>query len=401
MLKGGMNSAGMTKPHGINISSSAYGRAVKLLYGLCQAAPDLVWYNDWRSSDHPSNANLASVLGAGGKKKTTKKGGIKYYSAAVDLLLGHAPVRGVFTAWYNNLKLAVVIGSASGVISGGQFSFTPTGGASETVVDAFPTGPSFLFTAPNFVADRRVRDATLGDNFYLQRSDPAFAPGPNQYTVTSGGLYTFNATQGGHHLRVTYFKTVSGSAATLAGLLAATIHEDFGPVTFNDYGGPGSITEWGTWERPLWNAGFPVPGRIDAGAYRARDPYTWWGDGSTPTANFPAALNGQRVTVYYGTPIIFKSDGTFFSNAFTPLGLLNLEFEQAFAGGSQYGAHTDQQIVQEWCAGVGSLRFDLSMANAMPNLNLEVIGAFTQWPNGDADVADVIADIVASGPVLP
>lgn len=400
MFKGGTNTGALTKPNGMSISSSAYGKAVKLPYGLVQVSPDLVWYNDWQSSDHPSNTNLQTLLGSSGKKKTTKKSGIKYYSAAVDLLLGHAPIRGVLSAWYNNLKLAVRISSASGLVSGGAFTFTPSGGASEVVVDAFPTGPSFQFTASNFVADRRVRDATLGDNFYLTRSDPTLPPGPNQYTVDSTGLYTFNATQGGHHLRVTYFQTVAGAAATLAGILAVVLHEDFA-VTFNDYGGPGSITEFGTWHRPLWNESFPVPGRIDAGAYTARRPYSWNWDGVNPTVHIPAALNGKPVTVYYGTPVIFKSDGTFFTNSLTPLAVLNLEFEQEFASGAEYGAHTDQQIQQDWVSGVGSTRFDLSMANAMPNLNLETIGAFTQWPNGDADVADVIADIIASGPVLP
>lgn len=398
MYKGGATTGSLTKPNGINVTSSAYGKVPKLPYGLVQIAPDLVWYNDWQSSGHPSNANLSQVLGASGKKKTSKKSGIKYYSAAVDLLLGHAPIRGVLSAWYNNLKLAVNISSASGFVSSGAFTFTPSGGASEVVVSATVSSPPYQVTEPNFVADRRVRDATLGDNFYLTRSDPGLPPGPNQYTVTSGGLYTFNSSQSGHSLRITYFQTVAGVAATLAGILAVVLHEDF-TQTFNDYGGPGSVTIFGTWHRPLWNASFAVPGRIDSGAFRARDPYTWWWDNVNPTVHFPLALNGKPVTVYYGTPVIFKSDGTFFSNSFTPLALLNLEFEQEFASGAEYGSHTDQQIQQDWCAGVGSTRFDLSIANAMPNLNLETIGAFTQWPNGDADVADVIADIVASGPV--
>ena len=81
--------------------------------------------------------------------------------------------------------------------------------------------------------------------------------------------------------------------------------------------------------------------------------------------------------------------------------MLNLEFEQAMGSGAEYANHPEQQVVQSWCAGLGSTQFDLSMANAMPNLNLETIGAFTQWPNGDADVADIVADIVASGPVIP
>src|SRR5262249_30222326 len=160
-------------------------------------------------------------------------------------------------------------------------------------------------------------------------------------------------------------------------------------------------------ERPLWNESFAVPGRIDAGAYTARRPYSWNWDGINPTVNVPAALNGKPISVYYGVPAIFKSDGTLLTSTIggvvtaflTPLALLKLEFEQSFGSGAEYGTHTDQQIVQDWIAGLGSIRFDLGPANAMPNLNFETIGAFTQWPNGDADVADVITDVLLSGPV--
>lgn len=393
------NTSALTKPTGPNIGQSAYGKTIKLVYGLALVSPDLVWLNGWGAGDKPSNGNLAQVLGASGKKKTTKKSGTQYYFAATDCVLGHAPIAGVLSAYYNNLKLAVRISSESGVVSGGAFSFTPSGGASEEVISATVSGPSFQFTASNFVADRRVHDDTLGS--YLTRSDPSLPPGPNEYTVTSGGLYTFNATQGGHALKIDYFHTVGGTTATLAGILAVSVHENF-TQTFNDFGGPGSVTVFGTWERPLWNERFPVPGRIDAGAYTARRPYSWNWNGSSPTVNVPAALNGFPITVYYGTPVIFKSDGTFFSDTLTPLALLNLQFEEIFASGTEYGTkYAAQQIQQNWVAGVGSPKFDLSVANAMPNMNLETIGAFTQWPSGDADVQDVITDLVSSGPVLP
>ena len=409
MFKGGANTASLTKANGINVGSSAYGKAVKLVYGLAQVSPDLVWLNDWGKGGNKStgkgkkgSSSMLSVVtgdSSGGKKASKKGGNQPHYFAAIDLLLGHSPIRGVLSAWYNNQKFAVNISSESGVISGGGFTFTPSGGASEQVITAVVSGPLFQFTAPNFVADRRVEDATL-DIRYLERSDPSLPPGANQYTVTSGGLYTFNATQGGHTLKIDYFHTVGGTPATLAGILAVSVHEEF-TATFNDYGGPGTITEFGTWERPLWNESFPVPGRIDAGAYTARRPYSWNWNGVTPTVNIPTALNGLPVTVYYATPVIFKSDGTFFSDTITPLELMNLEFEQVFASGAEYVNHPTEQLQQNWCAGLGSVAFDLGVGNAMPNLNLETIGAFTQWPSGDADVADVITDIVSSGPVLP
>lgn len=395
MFKGGTNTSALTQPHGINVSTTLYGKTVKAGYGIHLVSPDLVWVNDWEEADHPSNATLQNVLGTSGKKKTSKKSGIKFFSAALDLLLEHSPCRGVLSVYYNNTKFAVVPCSSSGFVSGGAFSFTPQSTKSTTTITGTIPGTPFQVTAPNFVSDMNEVKANG-----VQLQPATFPPGAGQYSVSSGGVYTFNAAQSGDSYSIQYRATTSGSPGTLAAIYAVTVAESF-TETFNDYGGPGSITVVGTWDHPLWNESFPVPGRIDAGAYTARRPYSFNWNGSSPTVNVPAALNGLPITVYYGVPAIFKSDGTFFSDTITPLQLLNLEFEQEFASGSEYGAHTDQQIIQPWCAGLGSVRFDLGSANAMPNLNCETIGAFTQWSSGDADVADVITDIITSGPVLP
>jgi hypothetical protein len=396
MLKGGLNTGSMTKPHGINVSSSVYGKAVKLVYGMTQVSPDLIWYNDWKSASHPSNSNLAAVTGTGGgKKKVTKKAGVKYYSAALNLLLGHAPMRGVMSIWFNNQKFAVVPCSASGFISGGAFSFTPVAGNSKvTITGTVPASGPYTVTAPNFVSDLNL--VKVAGKFRQPAVSP---PGIGQYSVTTGGVYEFNLADAGLAYSITYRKLTSGSAATLAGVYACTIAENFSE-TFNDYGGTGSVTAYGTWDRPLWNSSFPVPGRVDAGAYTARDPYSFSWDGVSNSVSFPSALNGYPVTVYYGVPAIYKSDGTFFSSTLTPMALLNLEFEQVMGSGSEYSHHPDQQIVQSWASGIGSIQFDLGPGNAMANMNMETIGAFTQHPNGDCDVRDIIADIIYSGPVL-
>lgn len=413
------NTSALTSPYGINVSSSAYGKAVRLLYGLCQAKPDLVWYNDWSGGPNgnkgkgknKNSAALEVVTGASVGKKGGKKTGQSYF-AAVDLLLGHAPVLGVLSAWYNNQKFGVVQCSASGLVSGGAFSFTPvaTNGIG-TYAGTVPSSGPYVITVPNFVADTGGLVETAGGGGIVitgasgvvvggkHLNAVVSSPGAGQYSVDTSGDYTFNVAQAGQAVSINYFQSNSGSASTLVAIYAATVAETFSE-TFNDFGAPGSVTVYGTWQRPLWNAAFAVPGRIDAGAYRARDPYTWWWDGSTAKAYFPAALEGLPVTVYYGVPAIFKSDGSFYSDTITPLELMNLEFEPAFGSGSEYANHTDQQVAMSFCVGLGSGSLDLGVANSVPNLNLETIGAFTQWPNGDADVADIVADIVASGPVL-
>jgi hypothetical protein len=313
VIKGGLTS-GQQAPNGIHISTGVYGKAIKLVYGLCLVSPDLIWYNDWVVSSHSSNPDLLNVTG-GGAKKSGKKGSTSYYSAAIDMVLGHAPIIGVLAAYYNNQKFACPIVSATGVIAAESF----------------------------------------------------------EIPVASGGI--------------------------VAAVVAVTVSEAF-TATFNDFGGNGTETINSTWNRPLWNSAFAVPGNINPTvAFNARDPYTFTWNGATGIT-VPAALNGLPVTVWYATPQIVKANGRFYSSTVTPLALLNMEMEFACGSGSEYVNHPAQQITNSFCSGVASVQFDLGAANAVPNLNLECMGAFTLWPNGDCDVADIITDICTSGPVL-
>lgn len=389
------NTSALTQPHGINVQSSVYGKTVRLIYGICQSQPDLVWYNDWGYSGQSSNQRLENLLGPNAKQKGGKKGGQRFYSANVDLLLGHAPLRGVLSAWYNNQKLAVLQASASGFISGGAFSFTPIAAGSDTKFDSTVPGSPYQITVPNFVNDL---NNVVACGHKLQPASPT--PGAGQYTVTTGGTYTFNPAQSGCPVAIHYRQTQTGTAGTLVAIFAVTLAETFSE-TFNDYGSPtGAVAQYGTWERPLWNTTYAVPGRIDAGAYTARDPYSFTWDGVNPTITVPAALEGFPVTVYYGIPVILDSNGHLFSHTLTPLEILNLDFEREFATGAEYANHPDQQIEMTWVCGLGGVKFDLGTGNTVPQLNLEVLGTFAEWPNGDADIADIVADIIASGPVL-
>ena len=140
-----------------------------------------------------------------------------------------------------------------------------------------PAAP-YQITVPNFVSDL---NRVYVNGRELNPADPSYAPGAGQYTFNNDGLYSFNVAQVGLPLSIKYRELTGGGSGALAGILAATVNESFA-ASFNDYGAPGSVDVWGTWDVPCWNAAFPVPGRIDAGAYRARDPYTWWWDGASP-----------------------------------------------------------------------------------------------------------------------
>lgn len=394
------STANQTKPHGPNVGQAIQGATVPWIVGTTQSKAMLAWYNNWKASKDPTNAPLWMVVGSGsgaGKKggKASKKGDAQYYSANIDLILGLAPIRKVLSIWYNNQLLSVRRASASGVITGGQFTLVPSGGNSDTTITGtVPASGPYEITAPGFISDTNT---VLVNG--VQLSPVVDTPGAGQYSVNNTGLYTFNVAQAGQSYSIEYRKTVTGTAGTLAGIIGATVAEAYS-ATFDDFGGPGEVTYTGTWDVPLWNARWAVPGRVDAGAYRARDPYSWWWDGVNPTLYFSAALEGKPVTVYYGVPVIYKSDGTPANTTDTPLQLLNLEVEQAFASGAEYTDYPQQQIVQEWVAGLGSVSFDFGPGDAMPNMNLETVGMFALWPNGDCDVVDALVDIVMSGPVL-
>jgi hypothetical protein len=412
MIGGKGSGAYSSSAWGIKITASVYGKTVKLIYGLTQAGADLVWFNDWQYKHHSYNPTLHDLTGqSDNSKKSGKKTGAgghtpRIYGAAIDMVLGHAPLAGVLNAWWNNQKFGVLLTSASGFISGGSFSFPISSGNSKVVVGGtVPSVGPFVITVPNFIANRRVRiDSSANVNLYLSQVAAGLTPSNMEYSVDASGNYTFSSVQAGVPMRITYFKSLTGSGGVLAGIYAASVHEPFSE-TFNDFGGPGAVTISGTWERPLWNETFPVPGRVDLNAYTARRPYSFRWDGSSPRIDVQPELEGMPVSVYYGTPAVLSrdatalgGDGTVLTDK-TPLQILNMEFEREMSSGTEYTNHPDQQVQQNWCCGLGSPIFDLGASNAIPNMLFETIGAFTQWPNGDADIADVITDVLVSGPV--
>jgi putative tail protein len=404
MIPTGKTNPSLTKPHGIAGSGGAYDSVITYAGGLVQLPLKLAWYNGWGGHGSDVNPRLMAVTGGSAKKKSGKKSDTTYYSAAVDFILGLAPVRGVLSFWYNNQKFICTILGASGTIGtdpggsgNGYFAWTPSGTDSKTTYSGTVPGSPYQVTVPNFVADmNRVKV----NGIYLVAAEPGSSPGIGQYTVDNAGHYEFNVAQAGGTLSIEYRKLSSGGSALLAGVVAAVVHETY-TASFDDFGGPGPVDVAGTWEQPLWNADYPVPGRIDAGAYRARDPYSYWQaiDGSAKLY-FPAALIGKPVTVYYAVPQILKSDGSFYSDDITPSQLLNLELEPQFGEGAQYTQWPTQQIVNPFAAGMGCTDFDLGASNAVPNLLAETISAFTLFPNGDGDVVDFLTDLVKSGPTL-
>ena len=96
----------------------------------------------------------------------------------------------------------------------------------------------------------------------------------------------------------------------------------------------------------------------------------------------------------------YTNDSNQTAYTYDPMAEMNLEFEPYLACGSEYVNHPDQQIPYNWVSGLGSPKFDLGEANSFPEHSFEVGGAFELWPSGDCDSADIITDLIMSGPLI-
>jgi hypothetical protein len=182
-------------------------------------------------------------------------------------------------------------------------------------------------------------------------------------------------------------------------------------VTFDDYGGQGSQTLSGSWEIPLWNAAYAAPDPGRAGTDRFGKYYYYWQPGSGPTITFPQNANSQTgisgtVNVYYAQlDIADILVYTKFLSSATPMAALNMVFEPVLGDGPEFSGNDNitgaplnlQQILYPHYAGIGSANYDLGSAQVLPNVRVEILGAYPLYPTGDADFADMIEDIFKMG----
>ncbi|WP_053074266.1 phage tail protein [Chromobacterium sp. LK1] len=81
----------------LRMQTSAYGRAIPLLYGKARVASNVIWYNDFISIEHRSTQSAGGKGGGGGG--TTVESISYTYQVALQLGLCEGPVRGVTNAW--------------------------------------------------------------------------------------------------------------------------------------------------------------------------------------------------------------------------------------------------------------------------------------------------------------
>lgn len=80
----------------LRMQTSAYGRAIPLIYGKSRVAANVIWYGDFAAIEHRSSQSAGGKGGGGGSTVES----VSYtYRVAVQLGLCEGPVRGVNYAW--------------------------------------------------------------------------------------------------------------------------------------------------------------------------------------------------------------------------------------------------------------------------------------------------------------
>ena len=192
-------------------------------------------------------------------------------------------------------------------------------------------------------------------------------------------------------------------------VVAVTVTVSYNAM-FADFGTGGGFSQNGVFEIPCWNSVFNGPDPMNSSAYR-NFPYAYhWLPGSGATVKFPFFGVGatQTVNVYYAlrSPNAKAyAAANIPDDATTPLAALALTWEPQLGDGPEYSGFSSEQIVYPFFAGAGSGAMDLGVAGGIPNINIEIQGAFPVYPDptlasagGDADFADMIEDIFCSGP---
>lgn len=181
-------------------------------------------------------------------------------------------------------------------------------------------------------------------------------------------------------------------------------------ATFDDYGGPGPVTQRGTYELPLWNVNYAGPNPTNQNGYRQWPAVYQWVPYSGATVKFPP-YSVSSIPNFTGTINVYYAQlapHTFhLGSGDIPVAAIRLAYESILGSGDEYDntglfppapSLLYQQIEYPEYAGMGSKDLDLGTAGAASAILPEVMGMFTVWPSGDADPADMIEDTFMSGP---
>jgi hypothetical protein len=192
-----------------------------------------------------------------------------------------------------------------------------------------------------------------------------------------------------------------------------------GNVTFDDYGGQGSVTLNGSYEIPLWNMAYNGPDPTYPSGARYAPWCYYWTQADGRTIYFPYAafglypIGGWTINVYYAQLPTLQQilnnkiqqnglNGGKGGGPFSPEASLNLNFEPTLGDGDEYTGTdstsgnplSDEQILYPHYCGAGSEAFPMGATQTLPDVRPELLMACPVYSTGDADFPDIAEDIL-------
>lgn len=181
----------------------------------------------------------------------------------------------------------------------------------------------------------------------------------------------------------TSFTCVCTPAHQMEVVIGVAVQQSYS-VTYNDYGGPGSITLSGTTMLPLYNNNFPAPNN---GA---------WANAGVPYATYNSTVSDTTVNVFFPTSqtgvtiiVYFQAAGNSTGSALTTTGI---QFERQLGSGTEGSPITYTEF-----SGFGMVNWNMQSANVLPNFDSEPHALYGFGQHGDVNPADVIIDLICSG----
>jgi hypothetical protein len=199
--------------HALRIQTSVYGQVIPIVYGTARIAPRLIWYGDFRAIAHTSTQKVGGKGGGGGKTTTTTQ---YTYQAAVEMALCEGQIEGVASVWDTKGNRKTNKTAQSAVIPTTPFQVQATGvfiadlGVTQVV--------AYSFTAFDYGDDLYGVGRGRSGNETITFVKVASSPAAGQYSVTAGGLYTFNTADVGKTVTLNFIGVNTGTSTPLANL---------------------------------------------------------------------------------------------------------------------------------------------------------------------------------------
>ncbi len=291
-FNGGKSGAPQAKQHpavsGLQIQTSALGKAIPIVYGATRIAGNLVWYGDFKATAHqsaPPGGGKGGVVGGGGKGGSA--GSATYtYQTGVAIGLAEGPIAGVNTVYAN--KQVMTPASLSFSIFTGTYPQTPWG----VLATKFPaealgyTGLAYLAADPY-----NLHDVPTLPNHNFEVFGRLYASAPNGSDADPSQVIADLLTNPDYG---------AGFPAARLGSLA----------TYQAY-----ALALGLWISPAYTEQRPAAEMLDEIAKHTNSAFVWSGGELTlvPYGDQPASGNGFSYTPP-GAPLYDLTDDDFLPN---------------------------------------------------------------------------------------